>query len=87
MDAYQILVIGLAVALAMFLILLSIALIFVIKILALLKSITKKAEAVADKVEHIGAFFEKTAGPAALLKLFANVADTMINKRSNKRRD
>lgn len=84
----RILVIILSVFLALFLLLSIIALVFVIRVLSHIKRIMQKAEAVADKVEHISAFFEKTAGPASLLKLVGNIADSFTHsrKKSSKRR-
>ncbi len=85
MTAFEILVIVLASALALLLVLLIIATVFVIKILSTLKRIAQKAELVADKVEHISEFFEKTAGPAAIIKLFANVTDSIMQAKRRKK--
>ena len=76
----RILVLILAAALAIFLVLSIVALIKVIQILNRVKSITEKAEDFAEKAEAVGDFFQKTAGPAALLKALSNIASS-IKKR------
>lgn len=77
----RILVIILSVFLALFLMLGIVATIFLIKVLAHIKRIMQKAELVADKVEHIGEFFERTAGPMALMKIVGNVAESIMHSR------
>ncbi len=56
----------------------------VIQIVGSIKRITEQAEQVADRAEHISAFFEKTATPVALLKLVSNVSDTLQKKAKRK---
>lgn len=86
-NAEQILVVILASALAVFLLLAIIATVKIIQILNHLKAIAEKAEQVADKAEAVGEFFAKTAGPSAIVKLFANVVDAFKQKKSRKRGD
>lgn len=86
-NAEQILVVILASALALFLILAIIATVKIIQILNHLKSITEKAEQIADKAEAVSEFFAKTAGPSALVKLFANVVDAFRRGKSKKGED
>jgi DNA anti-recombination protein RmuC len=76
------LVIILSVTLAIFLILSIIALIKTIQILNRIKSITEKAEEFADKAEAVGDFFQKTAGPATLVKSLSHIA--RMFKQNNK---
>lgn len=49
------------------------------------KHIIGQAEQMADRAEHITAFFEKTATPVALLKLVSNITD-VFNKKGKKRK-
>lgn len=82
MDAFEILVIILSVALAIFLLLAIAAAAYTVKVLKHLKSITEKADHVADNIDSVSEFFRKTAGPAAIAKLIANIVDSV---RSNKK--
>ncbi len=77
---FAVIVIILSVFLALFLIAAIILLVKIIQIVKQLKKITSQAEQVADRAEHISAFFEKTATPVALLKLIANISDTVHKK-------
>jgi hypothetical protein len=81
---FAVLVIILSVFLAVTLILSVILLIKIIKISGQIKRIIAQAEQVADRAEHISAFFEKTATPVALLKLISNISET-IQKKVNKK--
>lgn len=80
-NAAQILVIILAGVLAIFLVLAIVVVIKFIEVLNHLKKITEKAERLADKAESVGEFFKYTAGPAAIGKLFSNVADVVMKNR------
>ncbi len=75
-TAEQVLVIMLSAALAIFLICAIIATVKVIQILSHVKSLTLKAEALADKAEEVGEFFKHSAGPVALAKLISNIVST-----------
>lgn len=86
-NAEQILVIILASALALFLVLAIVAAAKVIQILNHLKAITEKAEQIADKAEAVSEFFSKAAGPSAVVKLFANVVESLKQKKSRKKGD
>lgn len=77
---YEILVIILAVAFGVFLLLGIIILTKVLEILRIVKRITEHAEQMADRAEHVTAFFEKTATPVALIKLVSNISDTILKK-------
>lgn len=80
-NAAQILVVILAGFLALFLLLSIVIAIKIIQVLNHLKSISQKAERLADTAESVGEFFKYTAGPAAIGKLFANVVDTVLKSR------
>ncbi len=84
-DWFATLVIILSVLLALFLIL-SIALVIkLIQIANTAKRITEQAEAVAERAEHITAFFENSAGPVALFKLIGNITESFFKKARNKK--
>lgn len=78
------LVIILSVFLAIALILTIILLVKIIQIANRVNKITEQAEQVADKAEHIAAFFERTATPVALIKLVSNVSDIFQRKDKKK---
>lgn len=82
-TSYDILVIMLSVMLAIFLTLSIVALVFIIKILRNVRSITQKAEQIADKAEHITEFFQQTAGPVAVGRMISNI--TEMFKKNSKR--
>ncbi len=79
-TAEQVILIILAATLAIFLILAITATIKVIQILNHLKSISEKAEHIADKAEAVGDFFSKAAGPTAVAKLFASIAENVFDR-------
>lgn len=84
MDYNEILVITLGVFLALFLLLGIILVVMIINIAGRIKKIVEKAEAMADKVEHAGDLFHKTAGPLALARIVTNIADSFKHKKSSK---
>lgn len=73
----QILLLILSGALAVFLILGIVAIIKTIQILNVVKQITVKAEMIADRAESVSEMFEKTAGPIAIARLFANISEAV----------
>lgn len=77
----QTLVIILAVTLSLFLIVTIVAIVKIIQIINQLKKIIDKAEKLADKAESVGEFFKQASGPLALVKLFANLSQSMLNRR------
>ncbi len=81
---FAILVIILSGFLAIVLILGIVLLLKVIQIIKVVNRITEQAEQVADRAEHISAFFERTATPVAILKLISNVSDTLQKKVKKK---
>ncbi len=72
-DAAEVLLIIVSATLSIFLIVAIIAIVKSIKILNHIKSITEKAERIADNAESASEFFKNTAGPAAIAKLIANI--------------
>ena len=81
---FEIIVIILAFFLALFLLLSIIILVKVVQIIRVVKRIIEHAESVADKAEHITAFFEKTATPVAVVKLVSNISDAILRKGKKK---
>ncbi len=82
-NAEQILVVFLSTALAVFLFLAIIATIKIIKILNHLKSISAKAEKIANTAETVGEFIKYTAGPVAIGKFFSNINEA-VHRHSKK---
>ena len=58
--------------------------VFLVRIARLAKRITEHAEQVADRAEHVSAFFEKTATPVAIIKLVANLGNVLGKKGRKK---
>ena len=81
---FEVIVIILSVFLLLFLGLAIFLLVKIIQIIKMVKRITEHAEQVADRAEHISAFFEKTATPVALMKLVTNFSDIFQKKRGKK---
>jgi predicted PurR-regulated permease PerM len=87
---FEALVVILSVMLALFLLLSIILVIRFIQITRQIKRITDYAEHAVDKAEEVASFFEKTATPVALMKLVANISDTIsktadrVNKSRSK---
>ncbi len=84
-DWFAALVIILGVILALFLVLSIVLVVKLIQIANTAKRITDQAEAVAERAEHITAFFEKSAGPVALLKLLTNIGESFFKKARAKK--
>lgn len=83
-DPERTLVMILASALAVFLLLAIIATVKIIQILNHLKSISEKAEKLADAAENIGQFFTYTGGTAAIGKLISNIVESFHNRKKTK---
>lgn len=81
---YEVLVIILAIALAIFLVLGIILLVRLNQIASTTKRITEHAEKVADQAEHVSEFFAKTATPVAVVKLLSNVSEIFQGKEKKK---
>ena len=84
-DWFAALVIILSVILIFFLLLGIALLVKLIQIANTAKKITDQAEAVADKAEYVANFFQRSAGPVALLKFMTSISETFYKKaRRNK---
>lgn len=81
MDAYHILVVIISVLVILQLVVLVVAGVWMVKLLKDLKEITEKAKHVATNVESVSDFFQKTAGPMAIVKLLANITGAVTHKR------
>jgi hypothetical protein len=55
-----------------------------IQILNHLKSITDRAEKIIDTAEHVGDVFKHSAGPIALAKFIAGIAEQVFKKDNKK---
>lgn len=84
MDGYNILVIILAVALAIFLAVAIVLVVALVKLVNQIRGITAKAEAVMDDVESVSEFFRKSAAPVAIGKLVSNLVSTISERRGRK---
>lgn len=88
MEAYtQALVVILATFLAINLVLWVFVLIKALQILKTIKRITDKAESLADKAEHVGSFFKKTGGVAAIGKVLLGVINGVRQRKSKIREE
>ncbi|GEM_PF-1007902 len=79
MDAFEILVIALSVALAIFLTAAIVLTVVVIKLMQQVRIIVAKADDVMDNVESVSNFFRKTAGPVAITGLISNIVSAVTN--------
>ena len=81
-TAEQIILIILAAALAIFIILGIIALVYIIKLVASLRHIARKAEQVVESAEAVGSVLKNASGPLALFRFLGNIVETL--QRHNK---
>jgi len=84
MDSYDTLVLFLAVALAVFLVLGIIFMVYLIRISRRVHEITEKARAAADNVESAARIFRKSAGPAVFSRIVANVVESWRHSKGKK---
>ena len=87
MDSNDLLVTLLAVGMSVVLLFTIVTLYYAIRILRSLRTITDRAEHIAHNVDVASDFFKKTAGPAAIGKLIANLVDVMKNRGDGKGKD
>lgn len=80
----QILLIILGSALAVFLILGIIAITKIIQVLESVKKVSEKLEKLADNAGTLGQYFKYTAGPAAAVKIIANIGRSLIKHKKDK---
>jgi uncharacterized protein (DUF58 family) len=83
-NAETILIIILSVTLILFLIIASVLFAALIKLTRKLSEIADKAEAVAGNVVSATDMLRKTAGPLAVGKFLANIADVFIKRKRGK---
>lgn len=79
----QALLIILSAALAVFLILGIILLVYLIRAAKKVNIIVDKAQVLTEKAEHVSEFFEKTAPAMAITRLLGNIAEAVM--RNSKR--
>lgn len=84
MDSYDILVIVLSIALAIFLVLAIALTIGLIKLVKQLRVISQKAEEIVDDVEAVSGFFRKSAGPVAVTSLISNIVSKVSEMKNKK---
>jgi hypothetical protein len=84
MDAFQILVLILAVTLAVGLLLAIIVLIYVIKILQHVKNISQKAENATGYAETVGRTLLSSTSPILIAKLLVGVMKKSFGKKGGK---
>lgn len=83
-TAQQILVVILSSALALFLILGIVAVIFVIRLVQTLRMIADKAEHIVQSAEAVGDAFKRAAGPLGVFRFVRNIAD-MVSRHNHNR--
>lgn len=81
---FQILVVIMSSLLIIILVVVIYILVKLAKVTGSIKKITTKAESLVDRADHISSFFEKTATPVALIKLFSNISDSFTKKGRKK---
>jgi hypothetical protein len=86
-SASQALLIIVSATLTVFLILLSIALGYFIRLIRKFNGLIEKAESVASSVESAAQSFEKSAGPISVLKYMSSVFSGTKNKGQGKDRE
>jgi predicted PurR-regulated permease PerM len=84
-TSFNVLVVILSVTLFLFLVLSILIAIKTLQIMNHVKSITERAEKVAENVESVSSFFQKTAGPVAVTKLVANIIENFRNEKRAKK--
>lgn len=83
MDAFEILVVILSIALAIFLVLGIIFMVYLIRISRRVHEISEKARSAVDNVETAARVFGKAAAPAAFSRIIANIVESW---QDNKKR-
>jgi heme/copper-type cytochrome/quinol oxidase subunit 2 len=83
-TASEVLLIIVSAILAIFLLVLIAAVIYVVKILRQVKRITERAESVAGSVEAAASVFGRTATPLAILKIIGKIMGQANKTRKRK---
>jgi hypothetical protein len=84
MDAFEILVTILSIALALFLLLAIVFTVYLIRIARRVQDITEKARAAASSVQAAAKIFERTAAPAVFSRIVANVVEGWQSSKKRK---
>jgi cell division protein FtsB len=84
-TAYQILVIILSAALALFLVLSIVVASQIIRLLRTVQRIAEKAETVIETAEHVGNIFQNVSGPLGVMRMVKNIVDAVHNNKKHKR--
>lgn len=79
MDAYEILVIILSIALAVLLVTSIFFVVVLIKLVNQVRAVTDKAEEIVDDVEAVSSFFKKAAAPVAITGLISNIVSAVTD--------
>lgn len=87
MDAFEILVTILSIALAIFLILAIAFTFYLIKIARRVHEISEKARAAASSVQAAAKIFERTAAPAVFSRIVANVVEGWQKSKKKKEKE
>ncbi len=85
MDAFEILVIILSVALAVLLVASIILVVALVKLTGQVRKVVDKAEEIVDDVESVSSFFKKAAGPVAITGLISNIVSAVTNQTKKRR--
>ena len=75
MDAFEVLVTMLSIALAVFLLLAIVFTVYLIRIARRVQEITEKARTAANSMQAAAKIFERTAAPAVFSRIVANVVE------------
>jgi len=86
MESYDVLVVILSIALALFLILAIVFTIYLIRIARKVDEITEKAKSAVSSVEAAAKIFEKTAAPAAFSRIVANIVESFSDRKKGKKK-
>ncbi len=85
MDSFDVLVIFLSTALAIFLVLAIIFTVYLIRIAKIVNEISEKARSAVDSVESAARLFNRSAAPAAFMKILANIVESVTERRKGKK--
>ncbi len=84
MDAFEILVVILSIALAILLIASIFLVVVLVKLVNQLRVVSQKAEEIVNDVETVSGFFRKTAGPVAITSLISNIVSKVTEMKGKK---
>lgn len=81
---FQVLVIIMSVLLIVILTIVIVIGVKIAKMMKTVKQITDQASSLVGKADHVASFFEKTAGPMAVVKIISNITDAFAKKGRKK---